>query len=157
MIEPKSTDLGRDVCYHSRHVRGPVVGFDHAEVEVRLNGLLTLVRRADLEWADVVAAREVFAAAGFDFEMVTDDVMRVAGCLYWVRNGLFARRDGPKGSGGAIALVRHLKGLPAVGPATRPPAALDLAGAPTVLARPICALVQCPHPELCREGCASAR
>jgi hypothetical protein len=119
LIEPKSTDIDREVLYRSRHVRGPIKGFTHVDVEVTLNRLPVLARREDLEWADVADAQAAFTAAGLEWEMVTDDTMRVAGCLYWPKNGMFQRADGSKGSGGTVAFVRYIRGLPAVPPAMR--------------------------------------
>jgi hypothetical protein len=123
MIEPKSTDIGRMVALRrtdGTFALGKLDGFDEKNIFALFGPDPWTGLREDLDWEEVAVARKVFRDAKLEFEMDAgpdEAPMRVRGYLFWPSTGLFARPDGTKGSGGAMSLVRAIRGgdVPAMG------------------------------------------
>lgn len=129
MIEPKSTDVGRDVVILPSRRKGRINGFTAIYVFVLDAELGEVpVKREELDWATAPAidpreptalaraALSCLEAAGLAIEVVDAKEWRVEGFVFFPEAGLWRRPDKTVGGGGAVPLIeaiRRAKAAPA--------------------------------------------
>lgn len=160
------TDINRRVSYAigTETKSGTIAGFNESYVHVVVEDGHTLPMPWGILELEAIDAPEIQPDAhmlaaisrcvhvGAPYRVVDKSVLEIADKAevntpvgVWRLKGEAGWRPG--GVGAALAALGY----------GQPKAILELAGPPAVLARPNCEFSHCPHPDLCREACASER